>query len=144
MQIGTHSFTFDHVYGSTCSPLTGMFDECVAPLVDDLFQGYNATVLTYGQTGSGKTYTMGIGLKAGLQTGLIPKVMNVLFNKIEAMKREIEFQLHVSVIEIHKEEVKHLLEPTSVNKQDTFNGQATKVTIPGRPPIQILKVQMVL
>lgn len=49
MQLGTHSFTFDHVYGSTGSPSSGMFEECVAPLVDGLFQGYNATVLAYGQ-----------------------------------------------------------------------------------------------
>lgn len=49
VQIGTHSFTFDHVYGSTASPSSGMFEECVAPLVDGLFQGYNATVLAYGQ-----------------------------------------------------------------------------------------------
>lgn len=26
-----------------------MFEECIAPLVDGLFQGYNATVLAYGQ-----------------------------------------------------------------------------------------------
>lgn len=26
-----------------------MYEECVAPLVDGLFQGYNATVLAYGQ-----------------------------------------------------------------------------------------------
>ena len=49
VQIGTHSFTFDHVYGSTGSPSSAMFDECVAPLVNGLFQGYNATVLAYGQ-----------------------------------------------------------------------------------------------
>jgi hypothetical protein len=29
-----------------------MFEECVAPLVDGLFQGYNATVLAYGQVRS--------------------------------------------------------------------------------------------
>ena len=49
VQIGTHSFTFDHVYGSTGSPSSAMFEECIAPLVDGLFQGYNATVLAYGQ-----------------------------------------------------------------------------------------------
>lgn len=49
VQIGTHSFTFDHVYGSTASPSASMYEECVAPLVDGLFQGYNATVLAYGQ-----------------------------------------------------------------------------------------------
>lgn len=51
VQIGSHSFTFDHVYGSTGTPSAAMFDECVAPLVDGLFQGYNATVLAYGQVG---------------------------------------------------------------------------------------------
>jgi hypothetical protein len=49
VQIGSHSFTFDHVYGSTGTPSAAMFDQCVAPLVDGLFQGYNATVLAYGQ-----------------------------------------------------------------------------------------------
>lgn len=49
VQIGTHSFTFDHVYGSTASPSSAIFEECVGPLVDGLFQGYNATVLAYGQ-----------------------------------------------------------------------------------------------
>lgn len=134
MQIGAHSFSFDHVYGSTGSPSSAMFEECVSPLLDGLFQGYNATVLAYGQvdccsshvnlqislatlfkkalgleasdvfsvsqTGSGKTYTMGTGSKDGCQTGLIPQVMNSLFNKIESMKHQAEFQLHVSFIEV--------------------------------------------
>ncbi|XP_073276005.1 kinesin-like protein KIN-4A [Primulina huaijiensis] len=137
VQIGSHSFTFDHVYGSTGSPSTLMYDECVAPLVDGLFQGYNATVLAYGQTGSGKTYTMGASLKDGYETGLIPKVMNALFSKIETLKNEIEFQLHVSFIEIHKEEVQDLLDPNSVSKPEVANGHAGKVNIPGKPPIQI-------
>ncbi|KAL2504261.1 Kinesin-like protein FRA1 [Abeliophyllum distichum] len=137
MQIGSHSFTFDHVYGSSGSPSSSMYDECVAPLVDSLFQGYNATVLAYGQTGSGKTYTMGTSLKGGCQTGQIPKVMNSLFGKIETLKHEIEFQLHVSFIEIHKEEVRDLLDPISANKQETANEHAGKATIPGKPPIQI-------
>ncbi|KAH0695361.1 hypothetical protein KY285_022458 [Solanum tuberosum] len=137
VQIGTHSFTFDHVYGSTASPSTAMYQECVAPLVDGLFQGYNATVLAYGQTGSGKTYTMGTGFKDGFQTGLIPLVMNSLFNKIETSKNQAEFQLHVSFIEIHKEEVRDLLDSVSVNKSETANGHNGKVNIPGKPPIQI-------
>lgn len=53
------------------------------------------------QTGSGKTYTMGTGFKDGFQTGLIPHVMNSLFNKIEASKDQAEFQLHVSFIEVY-------------------------------------------
>ncbi|RAL40555.1 hypothetical protein DM860_006625 [Cuscuta australis] len=135
--IGSHSFTFDHVYGSMGSIPSSMYEECVAPLVDGLFQGYNATVLAYGQTGSGKTYTMGTAFKDGCQTGLIPQAMNALFSKIETMKHQTEFQLHVSYIEIHKEEVRDLLDPASFNKHEAVNGHVGKVTIPGKPPIQI-------
>ena len=49
VQIGSHSFTFDHVYGNRGSPSSAIFEECISPLVDGLFQGYNATVLAYGQ-----------------------------------------------------------------------------------------------
>ncbi|TYI97338.1 hypothetical protein E1A91_D01G137100v1 [Gossypium mustelinum] len=136
VQIGTHSFTFDHVYGSTSSP-SWMFEECIVPLVDGLFLGYNATVLAYGQTGSGKTYTMGTGFKDGSQTGIIPQVMNALFSKIENLKHQIEFQLHVSFIEILKEEVRDLLDPTFLNKSDTASANTGKVNVPGKPPIQI-------
>ncbi|KAF3438996.1 hypothetical protein FNV43_RR17271 [Rhamnella rubrinervis] len=137
VQIGAHSFTFDHVYGSIGASSSAMFDECVAPLVDGLFQGYNATVLAYGQTGSGKTYTMGTGSKDGFQKGLIPQAMNALFNKIETLKHQTEFHLHVSFIEILKEEVRDLLDSVSVNKLETANGHAGKVTAPGRQLIQI-------
>ncbi|GAU42173.1 hypothetical protein TSUD_305180 [Trifolium subterraneum] len=149
VQIGARSYTFDHVYGSTGSPSCNMFEECVAPLVDGLFQGYNATVLAYGQTGSGKTYTMGTGFKEGFQTGIIPQVMNVLFNKIGTLKDQIEFQLHVSFIEIKylttafncekilKEEVRDLLDSSSMSKPETANGHAGKMASHGKPPIQI-------
>ncbi|KAJ8460416.1 hypothetical protein OPV22_033342 [Ensete ventricosum] len=137
VQIGTHSFTFDHVYGGTGSPSYDMFEECVAPLVDGLFQGYNATVLAYGQTGSGKTYTMGTGCKDGSQIGLIPQVMNALFCKIETLKNQAEFQLRVSFIEILKEEVRDLLDGSSASKLEAINGHAGKLTVPGKPPVQI-------
>ncbi|KAG9145978.1 hypothetical protein Leryth_015617 [Lithospermum erythrorhizon] len=114
-----------------------MFEECVAPLVEGLFQGYNATVLAYGQTGSGKTYTMGTGFHDSYQSGLIPQVMNSLFRKIETLKHQTEFQLHVSFIEIHKEEVRDLLDSSAINRSEPMNGQANKVTVPGKPPIQI-------
>lgn len=124
VQIGSHSFTFDHVYGSSGSSSSQMYQECAAPLVDGLFQGYNATVLAYGQviinrtfpnlslafdfvsytstsqTGSGKTYTMGTGCRDSSQTGIVPQVMNALFSKMETLKDQTEFQIHVSFIEV--------------------------------------------
>lgn len=49
IKIGPHSFTFDHVYGSSGAPSSAMFEDCISPLIHGLFQGYNATVLAYGQ-----------------------------------------------------------------------------------------------
>ncbi|KAL5184201.1 Kinesin-like protein KIN-4A [Glycine soja] len=139
VQIGSHAFTFDYVYGNGGSPSVEMFEECVAPLVDGLFQGYNATVLAYGQTGSGKTYTMGTGYNDNCRSGLIPQVMNALFNKIETLKHQTEFQLRVSFIEILKEEVRDLFDRVSMGKAETSNsnGHSGKITVPGKSPIQI-------
>ena len=59
LQIGaSKAFTFDYVFPQH-SQQGDVYVETVAPLVENFFAGYNATVLAYGQTGSGKTFTMG-------------------------------------------------------------------------------------
>jgi len=35
-----------------------IFDSVALPLIEDTFEGYNATIFAYGQTGSRKTYSM--------------------------------------------------------------------------------------
>ncbi|MCO5593774.1 hypothetical protein L7F22_047791 [Adiantum nelumboides] len=101
VQLGSNFFTFDHVCGSSGSPSSAIFDECVAPLIDALFQGYNATVLAYGQTGSGKTYTMGTGFAVGGCTdGITPRVMEALFKRAESFTGDVDLQLRVSFIEV--------------------------------------------
>ncbi|KAH7688790.1 Plus-end-directed kinesin ATPase protein [Dioscorea alata] len=138
VQIGSHAFTFDHVYGSSGTPHSLIFQECIAPLVDALFHGYNATVLAYGQTGSGKTYTMGTNYSGEANCGgIIPQVMETIFKKIEAMKDTAEILLRVSFIEIFKEEVFDLLDP-HLNASLRAEGPAgVKVAVAPRAPIQI-------
>ncbi|KAL8507288.1 hypothetical protein ACS0TY_017996 [Phlomoides rotata] len=117
--IGSHSFTFDHVFGSSGSPCSSIFDECVAPLVDALFHGYNGTVFAYGQT-----YTMGTNYNGEEpENGVIPKVMDTIFSRVGTTKDSTEFLIRVSFIEIFKEEVFDLLDQ--------------KTTGPARVPIQI-------
>jgi len=43
---------------------------------------------------------MGTAFKEGGQTGIIPQVMGAIFSKIETLKAQIQFQLHVSFIEV--------------------------------------------
>uniref|UniRef100_A0A2N9FKI7 Kinesin motor domain-containing protein n=1 Tax=Fagus sylvatica TaxID=28930 RepID=A0A2N9FKI7_FAGSY len=138
VQIGSHSFTYDHVYGSMGSPSTALYDDCVAPLVDALFHGYNATVLAYGQTGSGKTYTMGTNYSGeGSNSGVIPKVMDSIFKRVEVMKDSSEFLIRVAFIEIFKEEVFDLLDPNSSIFSKAEGAFLAKPSVPARVPIQI-------
>nr|AMS24212.1 kinesin 4-Ic protein [Marsilea vestita] len=140
VQLGNHSFTFDHVYGSTGAPSSCIFNDCVHPLVDGLFHGYNATVLAYGQTGSGKTYTMGTGYTVGGSTeGVIPKVMQMIFDRVAELKSKADFHIRVSFIEILKEEVHDLLDPNPpiALKSEPGNGAGSKAGPVGKPPIQI-------
>ncbi len=99
---GQHTFSYDHVFGGGGSEPSMLYPKCVAPLVDGLFKGYNATVFAYGQTGSGKTYTMGSEFKAGgTCRGVIPDAINDIFRRIEAAK-ECDITVRVSFVEIHK------------------------------------------
>lgn len=51
------SFLFRQVFGPKTQQ--GMaYVHAVAPLVNDVLEGFNCTVFAYGQTGTGKTYTM--------------------------------------------------------------------------------------
>ena len=109
---GPHSFAYDHVFGGCGKESALLYDECVAPLVDGLFSGYNATVFAYGQTGSGKTYTMGSAFPqtcAEQERGVIPKAMDAIFDRIASMRDSKEFTIKVGFVEIHKEEIKDLL-----------------------------------
>ncbi|KAK7282893.1 hypothetical protein RIF29_12000 [Crotalaria pallida] len=136
VQIGSHMFTYDYVYGSTGSPSFAIYDECVAPLVDALFHGYNATVLAYGQTGSGKTFTMGTNYNGeGSSGAVIPRVLESIFSRVNSMKESTEFLIRVSFIEIFKEEVFDLLDSNSSRGEAAAS--TAKPVVPARVPIQI-------
>nr|XP_010913544.1 kinesin-like protein KIN-4C isoform X1 [Elaeis guineensis] len=138
VQIGSHAFTYDHVYGSSGSPSSLIFEECILPLIDALFRGYNATVLAYGQTGSGKTYTMGTNYTGEDNSrGIIPQVMETIFKKVDTMKDTMEFLIRVSFIEIFKEEVFDLLDPQPHAALRSENASLAKPAAPSRAPIQI-------
>ncbi|GAB2273806.1 Kinesin-like protein KIN-4C [Dionaea muscipula] len=134
VQIGSHTFTFDYVFGSGAMPCCRIFNESVSPLIDALFHGYNGTVLAYGQTGSGKTYTMGTNYNGEENSGsIIPRVMETIFSKVESMKDTVDFLVRVSFIEIFKEEVFDLLDPNPPSIKS--DGPLAKPAI--RVPIQI-------
>ncbi|KAJ0251978.1 Kinesin motor domain-containing protein [Hirschfeldia incana] len=124
VHIGSHTFMYDFVFGNSGLPSSEIYHRCVAHLVEDLFKGYNATVLAYGQTASGKTYTMGTncGTNGG---GIIPKVMEDVFTRVDA----VNSQIRVSFLEIYNEEIYDLLASkplrTPIIIRETASGEIT-------------------
>jgi kinesin family protein 5 len=80
--------------------------------------GFNGTVLAYGQTGSGKTYTMlGSDFISEDGRGMVPRLVSQLFEMIGDAPEEVEFQVKVSMIEIYREKIRDLFEPSKSNLQ---------------------------
>ncbi|XLR10658.1 hypothetical protein S83_038596, partial [Arachis hypogaea] len=55
-------FTFDKVFGPKAQQRS-IYDQAIAPIVNEVLDGFNCTVFAYGQTGTGKTYTMEGGMR---------------------------------------------------------------------------------
>ena len=120
----TVKFGFDKVYQSDVQQ-SDIFDFTGRQIVEDVFKGYNGTIFVYGQTGSGKTYTMMGPNLSGLQgycddpqvKGIIPRVVETIFNCVEEADEAIEFTLKVSYVEIYMERIRDLLDTKKVNLQ---------------------------
>merc|ERR1719392_133505 len=84
-------------------------------IVKDVLCGYNGTIFAYGQTSSGKTHTMeGVIGDPDLQ-GIIPRIVNDIFNHIYSMEENLEFHIKVSYFEIYLDKIRDLLDPSKVN-----------------------------
>eukprot|EP00658_Telonema_sp_P-2_P039534 TRINITY_DN28270_c0_g2_i2.p1 TRINITY_DN28270_c0_g2~~TRINITY_DN28270_c0_g2_i2.p1 ORF type:complete len:1120 (-),score=319.90 TRINITY_DN28270_c0_g2_i2:60-3419(-) len=101
--------TFDSTFAPEASQ-ADVYQQCVQPLVQGWFEGYNATVLAYGQTGSGKTFTMGTGGNWEHNGGIIPLAISDTFDRIEQDRSKADFVLRASFVEIHNEKIRDLLD----------------------------------
>ena len=91
------------------------FKICTMFFCLDVLMGYNGTIFAYGQTSSGKTHTMeGVIGDPDLQ-GIIPRIVNDIFNHIYGMEENLEFHIKVSYFEIYMDKIRDLLDPSKVN-----------------------------
>ena len=91
-------------YSSYCDTIYPYF------VATDVLMGYNGTIFAYGQTSSGKTHTMeGVMGDPHLQ-GIIPRIVNDIFNHIYAMEENLEFHIKVSYFEIYMDKIRDLLD----------------------------------
>ena len=96
-------FSYDKVF-SPNSNQSEIYNSVGKRIVEDIMAGYNGTIFTYGQSGSGKTYTMyGNDLYDENTKGIIPRVVEEIFRRVEKSDVNIDFELKLSVVEIYKE-----------------------------------------
>ena len=96
-------FSFDKVF-SPNSNQAEIYLNVGKRIVEDIMAGYNGTIFAYGQSGSGKTYTMyGNDIYDNNSKGIIPRVVEEIFKRVEKADRDIDFQFKLSVLEIYKE-----------------------------------------
>ncbi|KAF0427432.1 kinesin heavy chain [Gigaspora margarita] len=108
------SFTFDRIFPPETSQ-KAVFEESIKHIVDEVISGYNGTVFAYGQTGSGKTHTMMGNMDDEEFKGLIPRIVEQIFQSIIDSPPTIEYTVKVSYMEIYMEKIRDLLNPQNDN-----------------------------
>lgn len=106
--VGEQKFTYDKTFNCPTSQ-DQVYESVGRPIIDQLMQGFNATLLMYGQTSSGKTYTM-IGEQEN--PGIIRKTVDELFEAIQSSPPELVYRIKLSIYEIYKEKIRDLLDAT--------------------------------
>lgn len=132
-------YLFDKVFKPNASQ-EKVYNEAAKSIVTDVLAGYNGTIFAYGQTSSGKTHTMeGVIGKCNTcliefkrtfhstllifhffsgdptKQGIIPRIVNDIFNHIYSMEVNLEFHIKVSYYEIYMDKIRDLLDVSKVN-----------------------------
>ena len=109
------NYSFDKMF-DTNSLQADIYQQGVMPIVDSVLEGFNGSIMAYGQTSSGKTHTMlGPDIDDEVNRGIIPRMVEGIFSKIESAPEDIEFTVKVSMIEIYNEKIRDLLDPKKIN-----------------------------
>eukprot|EP00760_Papus_ankaliazontas_P022487 PhM_4_TR18865/c0_g1_i1/m.19571/K10396/KIF5; kinesin family member 5 len=127
-----YTFRYDTVFGDAAQQVN-VTDAVLDPLLSDVFDGYNASVLAYGQTGSGKTYTM---MGQPDIPGVIPEAIRKIFATVDAAPLTRHHKISVSCVELYLEKLQDLLDPTAtpggaaIDKRVSTFGSTARITVP--------------
>jgi kinesin family member 5 len=113
-------FHFDDILDMNSDQLTS-YESLGEPILNDILNGYNSTLMAYGQTGSGKTFTVfgsrhsidTIGKSGPLlnDTGIVPRLVESLFEHIRVNPDNAQFRITTSFLQIYMEQITDLLAP---------------------------------
>ncbi|KAK9904052.1 hypothetical protein WJX75_003480 [Coccomyxa subellipsoidea] len=106
-------FEFDKVLREDASQ-ADVFQAAVQPIVEDVLNGYNGTIMAYGQTGAGKTYTLSSIAPDAI--GMMPRAASAIFSEI-AGDQNNAYTVVMSYIQIYMELLQDLLQPQNNDLQ---------------------------
>jgi len=109
-----HEFNLDYIFDYNDTQET-VYNIAAKPLIHSVLNGFNTTLIAYGQTSSGKTYTMQGNLDNEEERGIIPRMVDTIFEYITQADDNVEFTLKVSMLEIYNERVRDLLNTAKDN-----------------------------
>uniref|UniRef100_A0A8B9H9K1 Kinesin-like protein n=1 Tax=Astyanax mexicanus TaxID=7994 RepID=A0A8B9H9K1_ASTMX len=112
--ISSKPYVFDRVLQSNTTQ-EQVYNTCAQKIVKDVLDGYNGTIFAYGQTSSGKTHTMEGNLHDTDSMGIIPRIVQDIFNYIYSMDENLEFHIKVSYFEIYLDKIRDLLDVSKTN-----------------------------
>ena len=115
-----YDMLFDYVFDEKDNQET-VYNAFGEKLMNDIFRGYNGTIMAYGQTGSGKTYTMfGRALtdnESGLnkdiydsEKGIVKRAIHKIFEYRNLKKEEKSLNVYVSFMQIYLNQITDLLD----------------------------------
>ncbi|KAB8304132.1 hypothetical protein EYC80_003552 [Monilinia laxa] len=106
-RVKDQTFAFDRVFDDNTTQ-GDVYEATTRGLLDNVLDGYNATVFAYGATGCGKTHTI---TGTAQQPGIIFLTMQELFEKINERSEEKQTEITLSYLEIYNETIRDLLVP---------------------------------
>jgi Kinesin motor domain len=129
------SYKFDTILSEKASQIS-VFNSLKMPyLINKVFEGYQATVITYGLTGSGKTYTMcgseysksDAQIKDQCKHGLVQLCIEQFFQRKEELSKEgTENKLYCSYYQLYNEKIYDLLNCSANTVQQNLKLRWTK------------------
>ncbi|KAF1981944.1 kinesin-domain-containing protein [Aulographum hederae CBS 113979] len=106
-RVKDQTFAFDRVFDDNTTQ-SDVYEATTRGLLDNVLDGYNATVFAYGATGCGKTHTI---TGTAQSPGIIFLTMQELFERIGERTEEKVTEITLSYLEIYNETIRDLLVP---------------------------------
>jgi len=109
--LGNSVHEFDHAFNADATQ-NQIFQTAVSPLMDQLLEGYDTSVVMYGNSNTGKTHTLfGPGVHcvySEAEYGIIPRATRHIYGKL--MKaRNVRFSVKVTFLEVCIDSIRDLL-----------------------------------